>query len=150
MPTMMEVLERTKGRLILGEKYLSNRVHSVQIGAMSPQNALTRFKDNALIVTGGDRTDLLLAIVIRALLSKDKLDIAGVVLTGGIQPYPEIIELLKKLEFPVIIVEEDSYTTTSLIKSIDLKISPSDEKKITAATDLVKRYVDTDKLLNLL
>ncbi|MCX7702687.1 MAG: AAA family ATPase [Planctomycetota bacterium] len=150
MPTMMEVLERTRGRLILGEKFLSNRIHSVQIGAMSAQGALARLRDNTLIVTGGDRADLLLSVIIRGLVSAEKLDIAGVVLTGGMLPSPEVLEVLKKMRFPVISVEEDSYTTTSLIKGIDLKISPSDESKISTAIDLVRRYVETEKILGLL
>lgn len=150
VPTMMDVLERTRGRLLLGEKYLSNRVFSIQVGAMSAQNALTRLKDNVLLVTGGDRADLLLTVVIKGLLSSEGAGVAGVVLTGGLVPHPQVLELLKKTDFPIISVDEDSYTTAALIKSLDVKISPSDEKKISVVTDTVRRYVDIEQLLSLL
>lgn len=150
VPTMMDVLERLRGRLLLGEKYLSNRILSIQVGAMSAQNALTRLKDNVLLVTGGDRADLLLTVVIKGMLASDRIDVAGVVLTGELVPHPDVLGLLKKTKFPVISVKEDSYTTAAQIRSLDVKISPSDEKKISIVADVMKRYVDIDQLLSLL
>ncbi|RKY19622.1 MAG: hypothetical protein DRP63_00260 [Planctomycetota bacterium] len=147
-PTMMDILERLRGRLLLGEKHLSNRVESVQIGAMSAHNALPRLKNRALLITAGDRTDLLLAVAVRVLSDGGANRVAGVVLTGGILPDPKVLDVLRKLALPVISVEDDSYTAAIKVKTLDMKISPKDDVKIGIVRDIAARYIDIDTILN--
>lgn len=149
-PTMMDILERLRGRVILGEKFLSNRVETVQVGAMSAHNALPRLRNRAMLITGGDRTDILLAAAIRTLTDPEKHRIAGIVLTGGILPDPKVLDVLRNLNLPVISVDDDSYTTATKVKALDLKISPRDTVKIDLVRDIMQRYIDIDLILNLL
>jgi len=149
-PTMMDVLERLQGRMVLGEKHLGKRIESIQVGAMSAHNALPRLKGRALLITAGDRTDLLLAAAVRSLTAREEAPVAGVVLTGGITPDPKILDILKQLPVAVIAVKDDSYSTAARVKSMTTRVSASDRVKIDLIKDMVGRYVEVEEFVGLL
>jgi len=149
-PTMMDILERLRGRVLLGEKFLTNRVETVQVGAMSAHNALPRLANRALLITAGDRTDLLLAAAIRVLTDTEGHRMAGIVLTGGILPDPKVLDILRKLSLPVISVEDDSYTAATKVKTLNIRISPRDTVKIGLVRDMATRYIDIETILEAL
>jgi BioD-like phosphotransacetylase family protein len=72
------------------------------------------------------------------------------ILTGGTPPQPNIAELLKKTDIPVILVDQDTFTVASRIAKLIVKIRPGDFDKITAAEEMVEEYVDVDRLIELL
>ncbi|MEI2707937.1 MAG: DRTGG domain-containing protein [Chitinophagaceae bacterium] len=66
----------------MDKSLLSNQVDHEIVGAMQLRNCLLRLKENTLIVTPGDRGDIILA-ALQANLSKNYPKIAGLILTGG-------------------------------------------------------------------
>ncbi|MEA3505893.1 MAG: hypothetical protein U9R36_00120, partial [Elusimicrobiota bacterium] len=68
----------------------------------------------------------------------------------GILPHYNILNLIKKTGFPLISVEDDTYTAASKITNLRFKIKPEDLKKTLEIQKLVEKYVDIDKVFSLL
>ncbi|MBL7068686.1 MAG: AAA family ATPase [Candidatus Omnitrophica bacterium] len=146
-PTVGEILERTKGRLICGEGMIDNVVEKILVGAMEPHEALHYVEDGSLIITPGDREDMILAAAGLHLSHENDKSISGIVLSGGLMPHDEIVELVKKTDIPVILTQGDTYSVASMIHDMIIKIKPKDKVKIETAIKLVEKYIDIDRIL---
>ena len=60
-PTMLEINRQLQGKLLFGEDQLSNQADHFITGAMQVPNFLNYLKENVLIVTPGDRGDIIVA-----------------------------------------------------------------------------------------
>lgn len=136
--TVGQVAKTLKAEIISGKDKLHRRVLNTVIGAMTPHEALTYFDEGSLVITPGDREDIILA----SLATETKL--AGLVLTGGIIPHPSILGTIKQYNLPTLIVEDDTYTTASNIHDIVVKLRADDEDKLTIINELIEKYVDLE------
>ncbi|MBN1594929.1 AAA family ATPase [candidate division FCPU426 bacterium] len=154
-PTVGEVMIEVDGDLIshdVDEKALEQPVKHNLVGAMSAHQALDYFKPGSLIITPGDREDIILAAIGMA-LSDDKREestVSGIVLTGHTIPHPAILELIHRSRIPVITCSKDTYTVASQIHDLMVKISPGETAKIEHAIQLIKEHVDVESLYSLL
>ena len=120
------------------------------IGAMPAHQALDHMNNDALLITPGTRDDIILAAMSSCMLGGSQtLCVAGMILTGGTLRSQSILELIRKTDLPVILVDDDTYTVASKIAKLIVKLRPEDAEKISAAEDLVDEYVDVDRLLDL-
>lgn len=142
-PTMAQIKDQLNGELINGD-YLYENIFDVVVGAMTANHALNYFKKGTLLITPGDRQDIILASLSAGMVSDDNEYIAGMILTGGLYPHRNILKLIKKTNIPVIIVKDDTYKTASRVHDLLVKISPHDKKKIAIAQDLLRDFVDID------
>ena len=94
---MMEIVDAVKGKVLFGENHLTNLVEASIVGAMQLHNCLTRLSKNTLIVTPGDRGDIIIG-ALQANISRNYAKIAGIVLTGGLLPEPTIMRLIEGLD----------------------------------------------------
>ncbi|RZK79672.1 MAG: DEAD/DEAH box helicase, partial [Pedobacter sp.] len=81
-PTFKDICNTLKGTLLFGNQQLGNRIDNFVTGAMQVPNFLNYLKDNVLIVTPGDRGDIIIA-ALQANQSSSYPKIAGIVLTAG-------------------------------------------------------------------
>lgn len=147
-PTVEQLLEDIEGDLLSGHRGLRNTVGKMVIGAMPPHQALDYMSRDTLLITPGTREDLILAAMSSCILGASKSPcVAGMILTGGTAPQPNIMELVEKTYIPVILVQEDTYTVASRIAKLIVKIRPGDFDKIKAAEELVDEYVDVDRII---
>lgn len=148
-PTVAQLLDDIKGELLCGADYMHGVVGRMVIGAMPPSQALDYLSRDTLLITPGTRDDLLLAAMSSCILdTPDNLCIAGMILTGGTPPKPNILELLERTRIPVIMVMDDTFSVASKIAKLIVKIRPDDSEKILAAEELVESYVDVDRILD--
>lgn len=146
-PTMKEIHEQLGGKLLFGEKQLTNQVDNFVTGAMHLPHFLDHIVENVLIVTPGDRGDIIIG-ALQAGLSVNYPKIAGIVLTAGIEPEEPVIRLLDGLQtvLPIISVKEGTFHTTALLGSIKSRISSDNTKKIQLAISTFEKYVDVNRL----
>lgn len=146
-PTVAEVARALNAEVLCGEKWLSFHVGSFTIGAMQIQNLLKRIQRGTLVITAGDRTDVIVACL-AAGASTSRQKIAGMILTGGLKPDDTILELLasSSRSFPVLSVPEDTFPVASRVSRLHTKISPDDDRKITQLLALFENHVDTAEL----
>jgi BioD-like phosphotransacetylase family protein len=147
-PTIKQLLEDVKGKLICGEKNLDQSVSKMIVGAMPAHTALDYFQGEVLLITPGNREDLILAALVCDTQDiGEGINIKGIILTGGIRPNKSVCGLLKKSSIPVILVEDDTFKAAQKISQLIIKIRPEDEDKITKVKEMIKEYVDTDLIM---
>ena len=59
-PTFMEIVKELDGKLLFGEKNVNNPVESFSVGAMQLRNYLQHITEKGLVITPGDRADIIL------------------------------------------------------------------------------------------
>ena len=89
---MKEICEKLNGKLLFGKDYLSNNADNFVTGAMQVPNFLNYLKENVVIVTPGDRGDII--IYLQANLSTNYPKVAGIILTAGYEPEEPILRLI--------------------------------------------------------
>ena len=146
-PTMREIFESVGGSVLFGEHLLTNQVDNSIVGAMQLHNCLTRLNKNTLIVTPGDRGDIIIG-ALQANLSKNYPKVAGLVLTGGLIPEQTILNLIEGLDtvVPIISVKTGTFKTVTRVANTQSRISPDNKEKISLAISLFDKYVDVKTL----
>lgn len=140
-PTMQQVVDALKAKVIYGNANLHNIIAEFVVGAMTPHNALNFIRDKTLLIVPGDRDDLVLAVAGMNVL-RDDINLAGILFTGGILPEPQTLDLLERTNIPVIAVEGATYETASRIQKLTVKIRIEDQEKIDIAAQLFSEHVD--------
>ncbi len=117
--------------------------------AMEPHDALDYIKNGSLLITPGDRGDMITTLLNAHHLKKPKksVSIAGIILTGNIVPNPKIMALIKNAKIPVLLSKHHTYLTASQIHDLAIKIRPEDKEKTKIAENLISQYVDINKIL---
>ena len=146
-PTVKEIFDQLGGKLLFGEDQLSNQVDNFITGAMYLPHFLDHIKENVLIVTPGDRGDIIIGSM-QASQSVNYPKVAGIVLTGGIEPEPPIQRLLQGLKsvLPIVSVKQGTFNTTALLGLVKSRLSPDNSKKIELAINTFEKYVDINAL----
>ncbi len=146
-PTMKEICEALSAKVLIGEPLLSNQVDNFVTGAMMLPNFLNYIKDNVLIVTPGDRGDIIIG-AIQANLSANYPKVAGIVLTAGTEPDEPIMRLIAGLQtvIPILSVPHGTFRTTTAIGAIHSRITADNRQKIELALNVFEKHVDTKAL----
>jgi BioD-like phosphotransacetylase family protein len=146
-PTMEGIRDELGRAELLNEPHeISNLVNEVIIGAMGVQNAVSFFKPGVLIITPGDREDIILAAANMAFGHKDGL--AGIILTGDFRPTESVLKAVRSMPYPVLLTPQDSYQVASTVHDLTVKTRPKDTLKISLIRDLIAEHVDVDEILN--
>jgi hypothetical protein len=136
-----EIKESLHGEYVV-EPYENIIVENMIVGAMSPNTAVEFFRKtrNAVLVTGGDRTDL-------QIVAMEIPNIKMIVLTGNVKPTKLIVERAERNRIPLLVVTEDTLTTTErLEKMFDSARIRGDEKR-DRVKELFESFVSVDRLL---
>lgn len=146
-PTVKEIQEQIGGKVLAGESLLTNQVDNFITGAMHLPNFLSHISENVLIVTPGDRGDIIIGAM-QANLSANYPKVAGIVLTGGIEPEPQIMRLVEGSQsaVPLISVKSGTFRTTTNLGSIQSRLSADNPKKIQLAINSFEKYMDVQLL----
>ena len=146
-PTMKEVAEQLSGEILFGGEHLDTLAHDYLVIAMRLDNYLGRLTENALLITPGDRSDVILS-ALQAHQSNRYPKVAGIVLSGGIKPAPAISRLLECLAIPVPIlsVPTDTFGTATRASSLRSYITADNRPKIDLSLELFEEFVDTAEL----
>lgn len=150
-PTVKEVVEELNGNVLFGEQFLDNSIGSFSTGAMQLRNYLTRIKENALVITPGDRADIILG-ALQANASSNYPKIAGIILTGGLTPEESILKLIEGVQstIPIISVDGGTFGISNKIGAVKPKIYATNSKKILLALDTFDTHVNVEGLTNIL
>jgi uncharacterized protein len=146
--TMELIVEAMEGELIAGKERLDLLIKKIIVGAMTAHRAVDHIDERALVITPGDRDDILLAVASLAGNERDKPVVSGLILTGGITPHDSIMRLITERQIPTYLVQTNTYGAASAVHDLLVKIRPHDATKIAEIFRLVSEYVDVDGILN--
>ncbi len=144
-PTMTDVKKWLNATVLYGHGRLDTMVDDYLIAAMQVGNFLDYVNPGSLIITPGDRSDIIIA-TLATRLSNAYPDIAGIVLTGGLEPAPNVHRLIEGwtgVPVPVLSVKEHTYLTTLILNDLYGKIDPENDRKINLALGIFEKHVNT-------
>ncbi|MCS5713796.1 phosphate acetyltransferase [Herbiconiux sp. CPCC 205716] len=151
-PSVASILESIDGTLVLGDpRLLAREALGVVVAAMSMRNVLPRLTEGAVVVVPGDRSELLLAVLM-ANSSGTFPSLAAIVLNGGFEVSEPVMRLIRGLDpkIPIISTELGTYETAVRITSTRGRLAADSPVKFDNALALFEQYVDGGQLLRLL
>ncbi|MBZ2171973.1 phosphate acetyltransferase [Nitratidesulfovibrio sp. SRB-5] len=147
-PTMGDVKKWLNAQVLYGHGRMDTLVDDYVIAAMQIGNFLDYVTPGCLVITPGDRSDIILT-GLATRLSGAYPDISGMLLTGGIQPAPNVHRLIEGwtgVPIPILSVKDHTYKTIQTLNELYGKIEPDNERKINTALGLFERSVDSQEL----
>lgn len=131
-PRMQDIKEYLDAKIINTGSISTARVSKFSLCARSVDNIMSALKPGNLIITSGDRSDIILAT---AMAVANGCKIAGLLLTGGYKPNSEVISLCNDVieeNLTILVTEHDSFITTQLLHQMERHIHPDDyiQKKL--------------------
>lgn len=147
-PTLTQVCKAIQGTFLNCEEKGRRLVERVIIGAMNSIHVMEFFSPGTLVITPGDREDIILAALTTSSFgdNHDK-SIAGLVLSGDMIPHQRVLDLVRRSSVPTMAAPMDSYTVTRRIHSMTIKTLPHDHKKIETIQQLVNEHVEVNRLM---
>ncbi|GLR16408.1 phosphate acetyltransferase [Portibacter lacus] len=146
-PSMKEIVDELDATILFGGNDLNNQAAYFSVGAMQLRNYLGHLKEGSVVITPGDRADIILG-ALQANMSANYPTISGIVLTGGLIPEETILLLIEGLSdvVPIISVNGGTFSITNRIGAIKSKIYATNIKKIKTSIKDFSSYVDVDML----
>ncbi len=142
-PRVIDVGEAIGARILVPGENRKRRVRDVAVCAMTVQNAVKAMKPSTLVITPGDRNDVLLGA---AMMDRAGTPLAGVVLTGGLDPDPGIVDLCRKAfdaGLPLLTVNESSYRAATHVAGMNQEIPVDDAQRVERTMTFVADQIDT-------
>ena len=146
-PTIKEVVKAIDAKILFGKEHINNQSSKFIVGAMQLRNYLGHLCENCLIITPGDRADIILG-ALQANISSNYPKISGIVLTGGITPEKPIIKLIDGLAqvVPILTVKEGTFAVANKIGAIRSHMYAENKEKIVTSLNVFDKYVEVEKL----
>ena len=145
--TIAEIAAILDAKILYGKDKLDRPVKSFTVAAMELHNFLARLSEDTLVVTPGDRADVILACL--ASLSSDSIpNISGILLTGGLVPEDPIHQVIKDFKkiIPIIGVKDDTFIASRNVDNIHSVITPDNKRKIISSLAIFENNIVTSKL----
>jgi len=145
-PTVNDVAKWLSAQVLYGQDQLDTPIEDYIVAAMQVGNFLDYITKGALVITPGDRADVVLGCY-AARLSSAYQDVAGIVLTGGLEPPTSIRKLVEGwtgVPVPVLLVPEHTYKIARILMELYGRIEADDNKKIATALGTFERHVNSD------
>jgi phosphate acetyltransferase len=146
-PTVGEIVDIINAKVLFGEKHLNQHVHSYTVAAMRLDNFLRRIQHGTLVITPGDRSDVIVGCL-SAISSMSMPYISGILLTGGLvpeEPVQKLIEGSRRI-ISILSVSGDTFSTATKIDNMHAGIRPEDKKKINYALGYFEKNIDMEAL----
>lgn len=146
-PTFTEIVDALDAKVLFGNGFLNNPIENIKVGAMQLRHYLNYIEDNSLIITPGDRGDIILG-ALQANISTNYPKIAGIVLTGNIKPEKPIQKLVEGLSriVPIILTKDETYIIAKQISDVKPRIYAENKQKINISIGAFEKYVNRKKL----
>ena len=130
-PAVADIVKALDATVLYGKNWLDLHVQEYAIAAMQLDNFLKRVKHGTLVVTPGDRSDVIIACL-SMVASSTMPYLSGIVLTGGIlpeKPMQNLIDGFKRV-IPILSVKEETFATVQKLNHMKLVIMPKNTMKI--------------------
>ncbi|GHI45563.1 MULTISPECIES: phosphate acetyltransferase [Streptomyces] len=148
-PTVRQISRALDGTVLLGDDAgLARDVLDFVFGGATLPTFLHALTPGCLVVAPGDRADLVVGAL--AAHSSGTPPIAGVLLTLGERPDPEVLRLAAKVApgTPVVSVPGNSFPTATRLFTLEGRLDAATPRKAETALGLFEDWVDTAELLD--
>jgi len=145
-PRTRDIADLLGARLINAGDYEQRRMQKIVLCARAVANTVQLLKPGVLVVTPGDRDDIILAASLAAM---NGVPLAGLLLCSDFPPDPRIMELCKGAlhsGLPVLTVTTNSYDTATDLNRLNKKIPLDDRERARTVSEFVASHIDHDWL----
>jgi phosphate acetyltransferase len=141
-PRVKDLAEVLGARVLRAGDLDQRRIRNVSLCAMAVPGSIKTFQPGTLVITPGDRADILVAASLAVL---NGVPLAGELLTGGVEPEPHVFEMCDsalKAGLPVLAVKEGSYAAATAVANMNLQIPPDDSVRVERVMSTVADRID--------
>ena len=149
-PSVGDLLAAVDGHLLSGdESLLTREVTGLVVAAMTMPNVLDRLFEGAVVVTPGDRPEIVLGVLM-AHASPTFPQISAIVLNGGLPLAKQVSTLIEGLgvTMPIITTELGTHATSTALTAVRGRLTKDAPRKVATALALFSQHVDGDALLD--
>ena len=148
--TLRQVVTEIDAYVLSGEEFLNRRLRRFIVGAAPAHRLLDEFTEGTLVITPGDRDDVVLACVSYELSadSGDSPHVSALCLTGGVRPATNVMKIIERSHVPVIAADAGTFDLATRIANLVAKILPTDHEKIRIAKAIIAEHVDIEKIVS--
>lgn len=146
-PRTRDMADHLGANVVIEGELDTRRVVDVSLVARTVGNMTHRLRPDALLITPGDREDVILAV---AMAATNGVPLAGLVITGGIEPSRQVMKLCARAfstGLPVLSVQTDSYVTAARAAAIDPEVPLDDTERLGWVMDAVSERLTLDGLV---
>lgn len=145
-PRTRDIADLLGARVLNAGDYDQRRMLRIMLCARAVANTVQLLKPGTLVVTPGDRDDIILAASLAAM---NGMPLAGLLLCSDFVPDPRIMELCRgalQSGLPVMTVRTGSYDTATDLNRLNKEIPVDDKERAQKVADFVASHVDHDWL----
>jgi phosphate acetyltransferase len=143
-PRTLDVALHLNAEVVAQGELTTRRVNETLIAARSVAEFIPRLHPGALIITSGDRDDIILSV---ALAASRGIELAGLLLTHGTSIAPQVMELAApalNTGLPILRTGDDSFITARRVSHISSAVPSDDMARMNAVLDTVAEHLDTE------
>ncbi|CQD10302.1 phosphate acetyltransferase [Mycolicibacterium conceptionense] len=148
-PSVAELQVAVDGTMIAGDpELLSREAMGVMVAGMTAEHCLERLTEGVAVVTPGDRSDVVLAVV-SAHAAEGFPSLSCIILNGGLELHPAIAALVEGLglRLPIVATKYGTFETASRVAGTRGRVTATSQRKIDTALALMDKHVDVNDLL---
>ncbi|WP_153111119.1 phosphate acetyltransferase [Propionivibrio limicola] len=141
-PRTKDVADYLNAEVVMPGEMATRRVTDTIIAARSASEFVPRLRPGTLIITSGDRHDI---ILVAALAASRGIPLAGLMLTHSSSISPQLLELATPAlnsGVPVLRVSGDSFSNAVKVGQIPTSVPLDDVERMNAVLDTVAEHLD--------
>ncbi|MFI8479943.1 phosphate acetyltransferase [Pseudomonas sp. NPDC078700] len=145
-PRTKDIADLLGARVLNAGDYEQRRMLQIVLCARAVANTVQLLKPGTLVVTPGDRDDIILAASLAAM---NGMPLAGLLLCSDFAPDPRIVELCRgalQSGLPVMAVSTGSYDTATNLNRLNREIPVDDKERAEKVADFVANHINHDWL----
>ena len=149
-PSVADLMRACKGTLVSGDEALLGRESTgLVVAAMTMPNVLDRLFEGCVVVTPGDRPEVVLG-VLTAHVSANFPQMSGIVLNGGLLLPEQVSRLIEGIgaTMPIIATDLGTHATTTALNGVRGRLTKQSARKVVSAMSLFAEHVDGEELLD--
>lgn len=132
---------------ILNEGDIDNRrLHSITFCARSIPNMISHFKAGSMLVTSGDRSDVIIAACLAVM---NGMKIGCLLLTGDYPPEEEVMKLCNRAMeagLPVLLIRSNTWQTAQRLQTFNMEIPVDDVERIEKVQEYIAGHINKEWL----
>lgn len=146
-PRVLDIARALDAEVLSPGEIETRRVLRIALCARSLGNMIDSLRPGTLIVTPGDRDDIIVAAAIAA---SNGVPLAGLLLTNGIKPSENLINLCRAAidgGAPIIQTDLDAFTTASRLSQMDVQVAVDDPDRVQLIMETIAENLDIPALM---
>ncbi|BBM85049.1 phosphate acetyltransferase [Candidatus Uabimicrobium amorphum] len=145
-PTVSNVKNMLRAEVMYGEEYLNRNIEGYTVA--TSHKILPQLKNKHLVVTTGDREDVIFTSAVSFVAKKGK-NVSGIVLSGNHALSEDVLMLLRNIEMfhvPILRCSDNIYSVIAQIQKMYSEITPYDERKVLTSLQIFERHINREAL----